>query len=493
VLGDLVGEQHVGRPAGRVRHRPLHGLDVPGRNIGPADPDVIGRDEGVSEVAEPVAVRRGIVVGEGHDLARCRFDAEVARIGQPSVLRPDQPNVVLSGDLGRPVGRPVVDHDHLVVGIVETAERVEARADRRIAVVRADDHGHLGVGRLRCSRNVGEGARHCGQRRLRPPLAIDEAEAPVVHLHTASAPLVRPGEDEGAGAAGRVSRSELPPEHPGLNVLTVPAAVETELRDQKRAVPGDVMETGEVGLQRLVRFEVDVEADDVEERQLEVLGRRVVHVRDDRLAVDLFHRRTESLDVALDLPTPVPTDDRGRNLVADGVAEQRRMAGAVGGFPLHLVEDALRCLPVVEEGDVVFPRESDHHLQAVLVRNIEQPAGRSRVETDRIRAGGCYRREVARDPRRIGIGSPVYSIGKGPVRDAAHVLLLAVDLEKARADARPRRPVGGGILHRLARERPCDRFFGLSRPTLGLQYLSQSPRRTKCLDPPTSPSGWGGV
>ena len=41
-------------------------------------------------------------------------------------------------------------------------------------------------------------------------------------------------------------------------------------------------------------FEVDVEADEIEERQLEVLGRRVVDVGDERVPVDLPSRSSQS-------------------------------------------------------------------------------------------------------------------------------------------------------------------------------------------------------
>ena len=62
-----------------------------------------------------------------------------------------------------------------------------------------------------------------------------------------------------------------------------PASVTTQ-----RPVAGDVLEPREVGLELRARLEEHVEADEVDERQLEVLGARVVDVGDERARVLLL-------------------------------------------------------------------------------------------------------------------------------------------------------------------------------------------------------------
>ena len=73
-------------------------------------------------------------------------------------------------------------------------------------------------------------------------------------------PLVGPGENENAGAAGGKSAADLPVECPRLCLLAVAADVEPGLGDDQRAVAGNVLKPGEVGLELRPGLEEDVEA-----------------------------------------------------------------------------------------------------------------------------------------------------------------------------------------------------------------------------------------
>ena len=202
---------------------------------------------------------------------------------------------VLLGDLVGAVGRAVVDDDHLVVGVVERAQPVEAAAQRVRAVVGADDDrdpGPVGVG---AEGRLGEGLADRRERRLRRAVAVDEAEVPVVDVEAAAVPLVGPGEDEHARAAGGEGGAHLPVERARLGAFGVAQRVEADLGDEQRAVARDVLEPGQVRLELRARLEVDVEADEVEERQLEVLGGRVVDVGDERVRVLVLGRVVEAL------------------------------------------------------------------------------------------------------------------------------------------------------------------------------------------------------
>ena len=65
----------------------------------------------------------------------------------------------------------------------------------------------------------------------------------------------------------------------------MPAAVEPDLGHDERPVLGHVLQAREIGLEPIRLLEEDVEADEIEERQLQVLGRGVVDVRDQRRGV----------------------------------------------------------------------------------------------------------------------------------------------------------------------------------------------------------------
>ena len=74
-------------------------------------------------------------------------------------------------------------------------------------------------------------------------------------------------------------------------------------------------------------LEVNVERNDVEKRQIQIFGGRIVRVGDDSLRVLVFRRATEAGDVFLNSVPTVPAHYRGRDLVANRVAEHGRMAG----------------------------------------------------------------------------------------------------------------------------------------------------------------------
>jgi hypothetical protein len=277
-------------------------------------------------------------------------------------------------------------------------------------------------------RRVRECTLHGGERRLGLSPAVDQAEVPVVDVDPAAVPLVGPGEDEGAGAAGRVGRAELTLEHPRLRALSVPPAVKPELGDQKRSISRDVVEAPEIGLQELVGLEVDVEADQVEKRELEILGRGIVDVGDEGFRIDGLDRRAEPLDEALDAAASMPPDNRCGNLVADRVAEKRGMSCACPGASLDTIHDPLGLSPVIEKCDVLLPVEADHGREPLVVGEVEQPSRWSRVEADGVRPGRGDCGEITGYRRGVGIG---HVAGERPVRDPPDVLLLRVDLEKA--------------------------------------------------------------
>ena len=72
--------------------------------------------------------------------------------------------------------------------------------------------------------------------------------------------------------------------------LGVPDAVEPDLAHQQRPIAGDVLKPSHVGVEGVGRFEVDVEANQVEKRQLQVLGGWIVGVGDQSVGIDGLDR-----------------------------------------------------------------------------------------------------------------------------------------------------------------------------------------------------------
>src|SRR2546422_3333306 len=96
---------------------------------------------------------------------------------------------------------------------------------------------------------------------------------------TVAVPLVGPREHEHAATPGGERRSHLPVERARLATLAVAQGVQAQLAHEERPVPSDVLQARQVRLEAVLRLEVDVEADEVEERQPEVLGRGIVEDR----------------------------------------------------------------------------------------------------------------------------------------------------------------------------------------------------------------------
>jgi hypothetical protein len=443
VLGILVGEQHVRGPAGRSGDALGDPVVARRHDVGSADAGVVAAPERIGQVVEPVRVRARVVVGVGHDLAGRGPHPGVARTAQAAVLGADQPHVVLRRDRRDVVLGTVVDDDHLEVRVLDAGEPLEAVAERARAVVAADhdrDTRPRVVGR---ERHLAHGALDGGERRFGRAVAVGEAERPVVDVFPAPVPLVGPRINERTRCARRERGAHLPGEGLGLAQLAVAHAVEPDLGQHQRSIAGEVLEPGEVGLQPVAILEVDVEAVEVEERQLQVLGGGIVDVRDQRAGILLADERAQSLDVALDAAGADPAHDRRRDLVRDREREQRRVAEARprGGDERVLVLTAPATFADVADG--ALATEADEQPEPVLERKVQQPARRRRVRAHGIEAVARHEREIAVDGGRRRV---LVAVGIGPERavgDAAHVELLDASEQELALGAGTGEVVGG--------------------------------------------------
>ena len=261
--------------------------------------------------------------------------------------------------------------------------------------------------------------------RLRAPIPLREAESPVVNLSTRPVPLVCPGKHKSASAAGRRSRTDLPVEHARLGFLAMAQTVQPDLTHDQRPVARKVLQAREVGLMTLLRLQVDVEANKVQERKLEILGSRIVHVGDKTVCILGFYGPVQSLQVLLHPATAEPAHKGGWDLVADRIAEESRVAGVgtdLGPYhPLYVWGTFF----VNEETNILFCRQPHHDAEAVPLRSVEQRAGRHGVRNaDSVQAVCRHLSKISLDNLQVVILIAMRIRAKGPIRHAPDPQLL---------------------------------------------------------------------
>ena len=292
-----------------------------------------------------------------------------------------------------------------------------------------------------------------------------------------SAPLVGPREHERAGAPPRERRPHLPVEGARLRTLAVAQRVEPQLAHEERPIAGDVLQAGEVCLEPLLGLEVHVEAHDVEERQLEVFGRRVVHIRHDAGWVLILHDAIQSLEVAFDPGPAEPARHRRWDLIAKCVAQQRRVARAGADLGADQRRDVGRAPAVDEVADVLLRAETDHDPQAVAQGGVEQGARRRGVRNaDGIDAVRGHLSKVTLDAETVVVLPALGIRLERAVGHPADVELLVAYEEELALGAQPR-DGGGGEQRRLRRgarcRRPADEDAARSALHRGRQEATQ--------------------
>ena len=421
MLGDDVVEHDVRRGAGRAGHALRQPRVVGRHHVGAAGAGDVALPERLHQVGQPLRMDPHVRVGVGDDLPGGVGQRHVPRDGQAAGRSVDHPHPpVPAGDGRGVVGRPVVDENDLERGVVERLERLEAVRQGVGGVVRADEHRHHRPLRPVGGRERRRGERPCdrAQGRLRPALRVDESERPVVDRLATSPPLVRPREGDRPARAARECRAELHRRQRCLPLRAFPDGVRTRLGQQQGPAPRHVVELGDVGAERRLVVQVDVEGADVEPRQIQEVGRRVVDVGDQRVGRGGLGILVELPEEGLDATVAVPTHDAGGDLVADG----REQHGGMAGHPPHLLRhpapDLGRQPRVVEKGDVLRPRDPGDHPQVLPRRLVEHRLGRRGVGADGVDAGLAHPREVAGDGGRVRVLAAVRVRRERPVRHA---------------------------------------------------------------------------
>ena len=244
-------------------------------------------------------------------------------------------------------------------------------------------------------------------------------------------------------ATGREGRSHLRREQAGLEVSALAQAVRAQLGDDDGPLGGEVLEPGDVALEVLVVLEVDVPGVVVDAADAQVLGGRVVDVRDERTGVRRPDGVGEALQEGLHRRGAVPAHDARGDLVADAEGQDGRVAGAAAHAVGHAARGSGPAARVWSRNVMCSSQGMSTATQRPWrLGGIEQPRGRHRVDADGVDAGRGHLREVRVGLRRVVAVVAGRAGQERAVRDAADPELLVADVEEAartRADAGRRR------------------------------------------------------
>ena len=212
------------------------------------------------------------------------------------------------------------------------------------------------------------------------------------------------------------------------------------------------MQAGEVSIQAFLRFQINVEAGEIEEGELKVFGGRIIDIGHQALRVLCFHSIVEAFQKAFQFAPTVPANDGGRDFVADGVAKNRRMPGPDAHLGAHHLLNRTCAFAVIEKGHRPLDRKAGHDPQTVPLRRVQQPERRRRVRANGVHPIGRHLRKVLlHHLRRWKFLAPLVWT-EGPIRHPSDVELFLTDKNKFAPHGRPavhrnRRTVRGCVRH----------------------------------------------
>ena len=197
-------------------------------------------------------------------------------------------------------------------------------------------------------------------------------------------PLVGPGEDECTGTAFREYLAHLPVQHLSLPLQPISTAVKPNFRHHEWLVTRQVLKASKIRLESLPRLQINVEAREVHERQIEVLGGRIVYVRHERPGFLTLCNAVEAPEPLFDPAPAVPAHNLCGNLVAYKVGNYGRVSSAAPYSVSYRTLDSPSSPVVIKESDVLLPWNPNENVQPKRRREVEQPPRRDRICTDSI-------------------------------------------------------------------------------------------------------------
>ena len=323
-------------------------------------------------------------------------------------------------DFASAIARAVVDQNDFVVGIGKPLERGETVFEYLRGVVGAHHHRHAWPRRsdFTCERRVFESGSDGERRRLQMAVAIDQTEPPILDRMAAPPPLVGPCKRDGAASAFLERGADVHCRDVGLAGFTLANRVGARLGQKQRLVAGDVLQSREIRAQLGFKMQVHVERADVEEGDIEKLGRREIDVGEEALGRRGSGVLIELAKKTLDAHTTMPTDHARRNFVAERDQQNRWMVAELAHLFDQFAPDGALQAAIVEERDVLRPGQPHHDPQTMACGLVQEVASGWRVGAHRVDPEARDETKVLSDLRQrwelitLGIGR------KGAVGDA---------------------------------------------------------------------------
>ncbi len=213
----------------------------------------------------------------------------------------------------------------------------------------------------------------------------------------AAPPFVRPRVGDGAARAFGECRADVHRGDLGLPVFALANRIGAGFRQQQRLVAGDVLQPREIRAQLGFAMQIDVERAHVEDRQVEKLCGRKVHVGEQRLGRCGLCVFVEVAKKSFDTDVAVPAHHTRRNFVAERHHQQRGMAAERSRVCGDLAPNRLRQRAIVEECDVLRPRQARDDAESVARGFVEQVDRRRCVGADRVDAEVRHHAEILGD------------------------------------------------------------------------------------------------
>ena len=212
--------------------------------------------------------------------------------------------------------------------------------------------------------------------------------------------------------------------------------IQTDLRHHQWAIVSEVLKPRQIGVQALLSFQVNIEADEIEEREFQIFGGRIVNITEETFGIFCFRSAVNGFEKALNTARATPTHDRSGDFVAYRVAENRRVTRALTDGGAHTIFNVSYQLVVIKKGDMLLPGQSHHDPQSALPRKIEKPARRHCVRPQRVNAIGGHLRKILRGDLRIAVLPSVFVRTKWSVSYAANVKLPLANEDELSACSR---------------------------------------------------------
>src|SRR5262245_22184384 len=111
------------------------------------------------------------------------------------------------------------------------------------------------------------------------------------------------------------------------------------------------MQLGEIGPKIRLAAQEDVEADKIQEREIQIISRRIVDVSDELARRRLSDVIVELFEETSDRARPMPAHDLRRDLIADGEREHCGVIAAAARVASDLFADLFDQLRIVEKAD----------------------------------------------------------------------------------------------------------------------------------------------